>query len=134
MLCLICVYIFIYMYRLYCICYVNLCMCMFDIYTYIYISYRFPIALHLGVSQRESCILMMIASSWRRGKDKLLACTWRFTTTQVVTGTTGLKKKNWPRRVTFPKHGVVHRCAHGRTHKLLEINCFSCLWIFTKNA
>ncbi len=31
-------------------------------------------------------------------------------------------KENWPHRVKSPKHNVMHRNAHGCTHKLLEIN------------
>ena len=34
------------------------------------------------------------------------------------------QKENWPHRVKSPKHNVMHRNAHGCTHKLLEINCF----------
>ena len=111
------------MYRLYCICYVNLCMCMFDIYTYIYLLSA-PYCPSFGCEPKrimqlnDDCLKL---AAWQRQAAGL-----HLALHNNISGDGHQRspKENWPHRVKSPKHNVMHRNAHGCTHKLLEINGF----------
>ena len=111
------------MYRLYCICYINLCMCMFSIYTYIYLLSA-PYCPSFGCEPKrimqlnDDCLKL---AAWQRQAAGL-----HLALHNNISGDGHQRspKENWPHRVKSPKHNVMHRNAHGCTHKLLEINCF----------